>query len=151
MTRTIQALAVAAGMFAAAGCADVTAPAPAQAETVAAASAGEKSTLTFSSTTSSEGGQATSATGGAGVIDFQGSLQTGNPCYDVTGSHREQGSRVKVTVTARSTGGFCIQVITWHNYNGQVSGLSAGTYDFEIVHVVGNDSQTVYSQPVTVS
>lgn len=149
MTRTIKALAVAAGLAAMTGCADVTAPA--WADESAAASSHNQSSLTFSSTRSHESGQPLSATGGTGSIGFQGHVQTGTPCYDVTGSHSVRGSRVVVTVSLRSTGDFCTQVITYHDYTGQVSGLSPGTYTFQIVHSVDNQSSTAFSEQVTVS
>lgn len=151
MTRAIKTLVMAAGLAAVTGCADVTAPAAAWAEGEAVAAAAGQGTLTFSSSRSYESGQALSATGGAASIDFQGHVQTGTPCYDVSGSHAVRGSRVVVTVSLRSTGDFCSQVITYHNYTGQVAGLSAGTYTFEIVHSVDGRSSTAFSQQVTVS
>lgn len=151
MTRTIRAMAVAVGLAAAAGYADVAGAAPAWAEERVAAPAASQGSLTFSSTQSTESGQPLAATGGTGSIGFQGHVQTGTPCYDVSGSHRVRGNRVVLTVTLRSTGGFCTQVITYHDYVGQVTGLSAGTYDVQIVHVVDGRSATAYSGRVTVS
>ncbi|MBW3572740.1 MAG: hypothetical protein KY467_16720 [Gemmatimonadetes bacterium] len=109
-----------------------------------------QSRLTFSSTQSYDTQTPQTASGTAGAIDFTGSLTTGTPCYDVKASHRTQSNAVTVTVTASSTGGFCTQVITYNNYTGQVSGLSAGTYDFTVVHDVGGSSTTAYTGTVTV-
>jgi hypothetical protein len=103
--------------------------------------------LTFSSTQSYSDETPFSATGGAGTISFTGSLMTGTPCYTVSGGLRQSGKRITVTVTAQSTGGICTQVITHNNYQGQVTGLAAGTYDFRIVQ----GSSTAYTQSVTVT
>lgn len=108
------------------------------------------STLTFSSTQSYESQTPQTATGGVGVIDFTGSLTTSTPCYTVSGAHTTRGSTITVTVTPASTGGFCSQVITYNNYTGQVSGLQAGTYTFNVVHADGGRGTTVYSSTVTV-
>lgn len=106
--------------------------------------------LTFSSSQSQSSQTAQSATGGRGRIDFAGSLQTSTPCYTLSAAQTVSGSDVTVTVTATPTGGICAQVITYNNYTGRVSGLSAGTYNFTVVHVVGSTSTTAYSSTVTV-
>ncbi|MEW5928492.1 MAG: hypothetical protein AB1941_13570 [Gemmatimonadota bacterium] len=152
MLKTIRAMGMAVALLAAAGSAQAAAvPVTDGTDGVAVERPADRGTLTFSSTASSEGGQAESATGGTGSISFQGSIQTSTPCFNVTGSHRERGSRIVVTVTAAPTDGICAQVITYHNYSGAVSGLAAGTYDFQIVEAVGGRSTTVLSQQVTVS
>lgn len=110
-----------------------------------------RAALTFSSTKSYDTEQPESATGGAGSISFQGSIQTANPCYDVTAAQRQRGSRIVVTVTAAPADGICTQVITYNNYTGQVSGLAPGTYDFQLVEVAGGRSTTVLTRQVTVS
>lgn len=110
----------------------------------------EKSRLTFSSTQSGTDQTPQTASGSVGSIDFTGSLVTGTPCYDVSATHGTQGSTVTVTVTAASTGGFCTQVVTNNNYEGSVSGLAAGTYTFEVVHVTGGSSSTAYTSTVVV-
>lgn len=151
MLKTIRGMAAAVALLAAAGSAQAAVPASGGTDGVAVERAVDWGTLTFSSTRSNESGQAESATGGTGSISFQGSIQTGTPCYDVTASHRERGSRIVVTVNAAPSDGICSQVITYHNYTGQVSGLAPGTYDFQIVEVVGGRSATVLTQQVTVS
>jgi hypothetical protein len=131
----------------------LTALAVAFAAGLAAPQAGEaqQSDLTFSYTQSQSSETPQSATGGAGTIDFTGSLTTGTPCYELSASHAVRGSRVILTVTATETGGFCTQVITHNNYQGQVSGLSAGDYTFEVVHRTGGGKgETVYTTEVTV-
>lgn len=149
MTHTIKGLAAVVAVFFVAGCSDVTAPLTADDVAASYSHGGE---FTFNTTTSSEGGQAFAATGGTGSVSFQGSMETPNPCYEVTGSHRVSGSKITLTVSAASTGGFCIQVITWFNYDGGLSGLSAGTYTFEIVHRnSGEPAETVYTTEVAVS
>lgn len=131
------------------GCNDVTAPALADETTALRSSSGS---LVFNTTTSNEGGQSFAASGAKHAIDFQGSIELGNPCHDVTGSHTVSGSRVTLTVTATSTGEICTQVITWYNYDGRVSGLSSGTYDFEIVHVYPNGTtESAFTTQVTVN
>jgi hypothetical protein len=108
------------------------------------------STLTFASTQSNETQSPQTATGGVGGIDFTGSLTTGTPCFTVTATHSHRRNNVTVTVTAASTGGACVQVITYNNYTGRVSGLAAGTYNFTVVHRIGSSSQTAFSGSVTV-
>lgn len=107
-------------------------------------------TLTFSSTQSYTTATPQSATGGTGTISFAGSLQTGNPCYVVTGAHTERRNNITVTVTATSSGGICSEVITYNNYTGTISGLSAGTYNFTVVHRIGSSSTTAYTSTVVV-
>ncbi|HEX2092219.1 MAG TPA: hypothetical protein VHG28_07440 [Longimicrobiaceae bacterium] len=148
MTRTFRGLLLAAGLLATAGAAQA---APSLDIPAAVRIADYFATLTFSSTQSQETATPFSATGGAGTIGFTGSLTTGTPCYDVTGSLGQRSRRVTVTVTAQGTGGICAQVITHNNYQGTVSDLAAGTYDFRIVHVVNGSSSTAYTQQVTVS
>lgn len=110
----------------------------------------KQSRLTFSSTQSYDTQTPQTASGGAGAIDFTGSLTTGNPCYSVSATHTSGTNAVTVTVTATSTGGFCTQVITNNNYTGRVSGLAAGAYTFTVVHQVGESSSTAYTSVVTV-
>ncbi len=138
MTRTIRGMALAVAMLATAGHAR------------AAEFPADPGTLTFSSTQSQESGQEITATGASGAIRFQGSLQTGTPCFNVTGSLRESENRIVVTVTAEPTDGMCTQVITYNNYSGEVSGLAAGTYEFQIVHGAGDQAETVLSERITV-
>lgn len=108
------------------------------------------STLTFTSTQSTETQSPQTATGGEGSIDFTGSVTTGTPCYTVTGAHTDRRGNVTVTVRAESTGAPCTQIITNNNYTGRVSGLAAGTYQFTVVHRVGNQSETAFTGTVTV-
>ena len=53
-------------------------------------------------------------------------------------------------VTA-AIGAVCVQVITFHSYSGRVSGLAAGTYQFEVVHQAGTSRSTALTAQVTVS
>jgi hypothetical protein len=108
-------------------------------------------TLTFASTQSYDTQTPQTATGGTGGIDFTGSLTTGTPCYDVSASLNQRSGTITVTVTATSSGGACIQVITHNNYTGQVSGLAPGTYDFRVVHEAGHSRTTAFSGQVTVN
>jgi hypothetical protein len=109
------------------------------------------STLTFDYTQSQSTESSQTASGGSGTIGFTGSLTTATPCYQLTAAHRQGGNRVTLTVTATQQGDICTQVITYNNYEGQVSGLAAGTYRFVVIHQMGNDRQTVYDEQVTVS
>jgi hypothetical protein len=111
---------------------------------------GRQGTLAFSSTTDYSVQYEQTATGAPGAIQFTGSLTTPTPCYDVTASHRTGGSQVTLTVSARATGGGCIQVIANHNYEGAISRLASGTYDFEVIHEVGTSRSVVFSDVVTV-
>ena len=118
---------------------------------LAATEAEAQSQLQFSYTQSQDTETPQSASGGTGSIEFAGSLTTPTPCYELAGSHAVRGSRVILTVTATGTGGICTQVITHNNYQGQVTGLAAGSYTFEVVHRTGGGrGETVYSTQVTV-
>ena len=108
------------------------------------------SNFTFNNTASYSEQNPQTASGGAGVIDFTGSLTTGTPCYNVTGARSVSGSTVTVTVTATSNGNICTQVITYQNYTGRVGGLAAGTYTFNVVHVTNGTSETAYTSVVVV-
>jgi hypothetical protein len=107
-------------------------------------------TLTFSYTQSGSEETPQTATGGAGSIGFTGSLTTPTPCYELTAAQSAKRNDITVTVTAAGTGGFCTQVITNNNYQGAVSGLAAGTYNFTVVEVVDGTRTTAYSGPVVV-
>ena len=116
-----------------------------------ALSSHNSATLTFSSVQSHDTQTPQTAAGGTGGIDFTGSLTTPTPCYDVSADVNQRSSTVTVTVSAASTGGICIQVITFNNYNGRVSNLAPGTYDFRVQHQVGNSRSTAFSGEVTVN
>lgn len=107
-------------------------------------------TLSFSSTQSNTTQSPQAATGGAGRIDFTGSLTTPTPCYELTAAQTERRTDITVTVTAADAGGFCTQVITNNNYQGSVTGLAAGTYNFTVVEVVNGTRTTAYTGPVVV-
>lgn len=108
------------------------------------------STLSFSSTSSNSSKTGQSSSGGIGRIDFAGSLTTATPCYSVSAAHSERRSDVTVTVTAADEGGICTQVITYNNYQGAVTGLAAGTYNFSVVHVDGGSRSTAHTSTVVV-
>jgi hypothetical protein len=91
------------------------------------------------------------ATGARRAIEFTGSVTTGTPCYNVTADHETVGSDVTLTVTATDTGEPCILLITYQNYEGKISGLAAGTYEFTVVHDVNGDQTVAYQDTVTVS
>jgi len=152
MHRTLKGIITLATFAAAAACGDAGSPtesslvAPPDAPVMARPSRG----LTFSYTQSSSSATAQSSLGGLGKIDFAGSLTTGNPCVDVTASHTAGSSDVTVTVTAASTGAACIQVITFNNYQGSVSGLAAGTYNFTVIHDLNGSRTTAHTNTVTV-
>ena len=112
--------------------------------------AAPSSSLSFSSTASQTTQNPQTASGGAGSINFAGSVTTGTPCFDVSATHSERRSDITVTVSAADAGGICTQVITHHNYQGAVTGLAAGTYNFTVVHNVGGSRTTAYSSTVAV-
>lgn len=107
-------------------------------------------TLTFTSTQSYSEQTPQTASGGTGTINFTGSIYTPTPCYSVSASHGSKRGTITLTVTAASTGGTCTQVITNNNYTGSISGLAAGTYTFNVVHVTNGTSETAYTSTVTV-
>ena len=106
--------------------------------------------LTFNSTQSYTTANEQTASGGAGVIDFTGSVMTGTPCYNVSAAHQSSATDVTVTVTATDNGNICQQVITNNNYTGRVSGLAAGTYTFTVIHNVNGSASPAYTSTVTV-
>ena len=108
------------------------------------------SSLTFTYTQSQTTQDPQTASGATRAIDFGGSVTTGTPCYDVSATHDAQPGAVTVTVSANDTGEICTQVITYNNYQGRVRGLSAGTYDFTVVHNVNGTSSVAFSGQVTV-
>jgi hypothetical protein len=114
-----------------------------------AAKSGTTYPMTFNVTQDYGTAQAATATGGAGVIDFTGTLQTPTPCYDLTAVN-QAGRSIVVTVTATDLGGICMQVITWNNYTGQLTGMVPGSYAFKVVHVTGRQSSTAWSGTVVV-
>jgi ABC-type phosphate transport system substrate-binding protein len=108
------------------------------------------SSLTFNYTQSQDTQSPQTATGGTGTIDFTGSVTTPTPCYELTAEHTVRGPNVTLTVTATQVPGFCAQVITYNNYEGQISGLDSGTYRFRVIHDVNGSRTTAYDDEVTV-
>jgi hypothetical protein len=106
--------------------------------------------LAFTHTRSSGERTPQTASGGPASIGFTGSLATGQPCYVVTGAHSTRNDSVTLTVTATRTGDVCYQVVTYHNYQGSVAGLTPGTYTFTVVHSVNGTSTTAYTGTVVV-
>ena len=153
MTRSLKGIMTAAALFAVAACSDAAPTEPASfAPEVEARAAKPSGNFTFSVNQSNTQEQPFSSSGGTGRINFAGSMFTGTPCYDVTGSSSTSGGTVTVTVSAASnTTGGCIQVITYNNYSGAVSGLAAGTYTLNIVHQRGTTSEVAYTSTVTVN
>lgn len=153
MTRSLKGIMTAAALFAVAACGDAapTEPSAFVPETEARMAKPSSGNFTFSVNQSYSDEQAFSATGGTGRINFAGSIFTGTPCYNVTGSSATGSGTVTVTVDAAPNGNACIQVITYNNYTGTVSGLAAGTYTFNIVHKRGTTTEVAYTTTVTVS
>ena len=138
---TVAALALAAA------CADRTIVAP---DGPLAAKAGTVYPMTFTVTQSyTAGGAVQTASGGAGVIDFSGTLQTPTPCYDVTAVNSASRG-ITVTVAATDLGGICTQVMTWNNYTGQLTGVPAGSYALRVVHATGGHGTTMWNGTVVV-
>lgn len=153
MKGTIKGLAAVVAMVAITACSDASPTESSFVATDAAAMAKAQpgpGTLTFSSSPSYSSQTSQTATGGLGTIDFTGSLQTPNPCYNVTAAHTGSGTAITVTVSAAYNGNICTQVITWHNYNGRISGLPAGNYTFTVVHDLEGSRSTAYSSQVLV-
>jgi hypothetical protein len=151
MYRTIKSLAAIAAIATAAACGDAASPtesaftAP-EAPLAAKPPTGSTGQLTFSYTQSQSDEQAQSALGGLGTINFTGSLFSGTPCVNVTATHSATSSVVNLNVTSASNGNVCIQVVTYNNYQGNISGLPAGTYTFNAVH----NGTVAYTTTVTV-
>ncbi|HET7462681.1 MAG TPA: hypothetical protein VFJ82_15610 [Longimicrobium sp.] len=142
--RRMMAVAVLA-VAAACGARDVTAP-----DHPLTARGGASFAMTFASSASSSAGQAQSVTGGVGSIDFSGTIQTSTPCWTLSAVN-DAGRSIVVTVTATQTADICTQVITWHNYAGQLTGVPAGAQRVRVVHVLGGGrSVTAWDGTVTV-
>jgi hypothetical protein len=148
LTRNLLVLALVAATAACDG-APTASPAFA-APTDAPALAQSPGVLTFASTRSSSEPTPQTASGGALRIGFTGSMATGQPCYVVTGSHTTRNNDVTLTVTATRTGDVCAQVVTYHNYQGSVAGLTPGTYTFTVIHSVNNTRTTAFTGTVVV-
>ena len=100
-----------------------------------------------------DGGGRVTAEGAAGTIQVRGALSTPNPCYALTGSVSRSGSTVTMTVTARSTGGMCVQSIGAFAYDATVRGLAPGSYTLRVVHTypdTGWETRTALESAVTV-
>jgi hypothetical protein len=123
---------------------------PPEAPMQAKPGAGSQGQLSFSYTQSQSSETSQGSLGGLGRIDFSGSLTTGTPCVNVTASHSATTNTVTVTVSAASNGSACIQVVTFNNYQGAVSGLTAGTYTFTVIHDLGGSRTTAHTNTVTV-
>lgn len=153
MHKTIKGLAVIAALATATACSDG-AGSPTGSSLLSAPEqaslARDGSQLTFSSTRSNSIVQDQTSSGGAGSIAFTGSVTTGNPCYDVTATHSNRNGVVTLTVDVTSNGNICMQVMTYHNYQGQVSGLAPGTYTFTVVHDVDGTRTTAHQNTVVV-
>ncbi|HEX6039701.1 hypothetical protein [Longimicrobium sp.] len=106
--------------------------------------------LTFSSAQSYSEETPATATGGTGSISFTGSITTPTPCYAVNAAQTTRKNEVTVTVTAASTGGICTQIITNNNYQGAVTGLTAGTYTFTVINEVGGTRTVAQTSTVVV-
>ncbi|HEU4451838.1 MAG TPA: hypothetical protein VFR81_02225 [Longimicrobium sp.] len=151
MYRTIKSLAAAAAIALVTACGDAASPTestfmPPEAPLAAKPPTGSTGQLTFSYTQSQSDEQAQSALGGLGRINFTGSLLTGTPCVNVTATHTAGSGVVNLNVTSAPNGSACIQVITYNNYQGNISGLPAGTYTFNAVH----NGTVAYTTTVTV-
>lgn len=106
--------------------------------------------LTFSYEQSQSMSQPQTAQGAVGGIQFSGTLTTGTPCVTVTAAQVTRRNTVTVTVTAAQDDGICMQVVTFNNYQGMVSGLAPGSYDFTVMHEVGRTRSVAYDGQVTV-
>ncbi|NIR45337.1 MAG: hypothetical protein GWN99_13040 [Gemmatimonadetes bacterium] len=75
----------------------------------------------------------------AAAVEIAGTISTPNPCYEISAELTEEDGALELTLTARSTGGICPQVIANFDYRARITGLAAG--DYELV--------TVYRYPET--
>lgn len=149
MNARMKGLAAIVLLLSAAGCGDLRSE-PLLPVVDGAQGAKSGATLTFSSTPDYSMQSEQTAMGTVGAIQFTGSITTPTPCYEVKAAQRTSGGTVTLTVSARSTGGICTQVITNHNYTGSVSGLPAGPHTFNVMHEVGTNRWQAFSQGVMV-
>ncbi len=75
----------------------------------------------------------------AAAVEIAGTISTPNPCYEITAELTEQAEKLELTLTARSRGGICPQVIGYFEYRARITSLAAG--DHELI--------TVYRYPET--
>lgn len=149
MNATLKGLAAMVLLLSAAGCGDLRSdPLLPPVDGAVAAKAG--GTLTFSSTADYSMQSEQTAMGTAGAIQFTGSITTPTPCYELVATQRTGASGVTLTVTARRTADMCMQVITFHNYTGAMSGLAPGPYAVQVMHEVGKSRWMAFSGGVTV-
>lgn len=155
MHRTLKGIITLATFAAVTACGDAASPTEssfvdAPSSPALAKPGGSQGQLSFSYTQSQSSETAQSSIGGVGRIDFTGSLTTGTPCVNVGATHSASTNTVTVTVSAAPNGSACIQVVTFNNYQGAVTGLSAGTYTFTVIHELGNSRTTAYTSTVVV-
>jgi hypothetical protein len=67
-------------------------------------------------------------------LELSGAIATPNPCYDVEAELVAEGSALTLTLTARTRGGFCAEVVAAFEYRARITGLEAGSYELTTVH-----------------
>lgn len=107
--------------------------------------------LTFTQSQSNDMQTPASAVGGTGALAFAGSISTASGCWGVTVAQTQSGNDITVTVTATpSAVQSCPQILTFNNYQGTITGLSAGTYTLTVIHTVGGTATTALNTTVGV-
>lgn len=74
-----------------------------------------------------EGEPAIAATS-AESFEVTGAIATPNPCYTVAASLAADGPTLRLTLSAKATGGICIQMLAMFGYKATITGLSPGSY-----------------------
>ena len=134
---------IVAAMVLAAACARPSGADPAASEPPASsggapAAEGQQPTLEFQQGqggSSAGGEQGATATAGERRISIQGTVQTPNPCFKLSGDLQRSGQVLTVQVTGRADpDGMCIQSIGALPYTATVRGVAPGTYTVRVVH-----------------
>jgi hypothetical protein len=67
-------------------------------------------------------------------VIFVGQFNTPDPCFRINGRVEHSSSQVTLRITADRTRTGCENVLGAFRYAGAIRGLTAGTYQFRVVH-----------------
>ncbi len=85
-----------------------------------------------------------SASRSGGIISFSGAIDTSTPCYALSAAHSVSNGVVQVRVSAKASGGICIQCIGQIPFNGTVSGLEDRPYTF----IIAEEDKVIFEKKV---
>jgi hypothetical protein len=82
----------------------------------------------------------------AGAIQLDGLLVLPHSCHEITGDHRQAGTNITFTVTARASGFSCPAALAMVEYRAQSLGLSRGSYHVRVEHKIGTAAARVIAE-----